>query len=394
MTKPRQIAGQNYTQRSRGRAGGIASLASLFVDGSDGFLFDNMGDLSRLFVGSLGPLNVAADNDQTGLALDNSKWNGKTLSQQLASQSELIGGAWTMSVTGGTATATEAPAGQLNLTGDGTNTGIGRNTFSTIVGQSYLIDAMISSSAAGLSVGTSLGGGQYINGMVLAVGANRASFIATATTAYVQFAKTSAQLAVVAAISGKAIAGNHVLQASSTQRPVWKEATDPWLLFDGTDDRLVSNGLMTNSAMTLAIAIRAGAGDAVNAQNPLAGGQSTGNLRLYLGINATGKPNYGWGDISGANLGPSDIRGIDSVLVLVGNGTSVKMWLDGVLIRNDVSTVVPNGTGQPFSLGAYNNGAGFVTFFSGRLYAALAIKRAVTDAEVANITTQFQRTFQ
>lgn len=113
----------------------------------------------------------------------------------------LAGFGYTMSVNGGTGTATESPSGTLNLTGDGVNRATADKSVPTVAGRRYRLRFLVGGSAGNGSIGTSQGGTQTVGSTVFNVGFNDLSFVATAATHWVQFAKTGAALATVTNIS-------------------------------------------------------------------------------------------------------------------------------------------------------------------------------------------------
>ncbi|MET4190716.1 MULTISPECIES: hypothetical protein [unclassified Bradyrhizobium] len=133
---------------------------------------------------------------------------------------ELINNAnWSMSVNGGTGTATNAPSGTLNLTGDGTNNASADQSFATVVGQAYTLSENITIGAGSvtLAIGTTQGGVDVVAAVnVTAVsGQFFQSFIAKSTTTWVRFYKTSV---------GTSSASNISLR-SWTARPTLRSAT-------------------------------------------------------------------------------------------------------------------------------------------------------------------------
>jgi hypothetical protein len=118
----------------------------------------------------------------------------------------LLAGSWTMSVVGGTSTATESPAGTLNLTGDATNAARGDQSFTTVVGKSYRLTLTEAGAFVQVSIGNSQGGTGILNGAVQTVGERNYDFVATATTTWVRISRTNNGLAQALAISCKLIA--------------------------------------------------------------------------------------------------------------------------------------------------------------------------------------------
>lgn len=386
--------GRMGAARTKG-GGALSDLLQLFRSGEDGFVFGPFTDLSRLFLLSNGSSgNVAADTDPVGLDLDRHSWGiGTSLTAILAAQTELlIAGSWTMSVAGGTSTATEGPAGTLTLVPDGTNPSRGDQSFATVVGKTYRVVSTVATSASAIQIGTTAGGTQ--NGTTTVnVGQNIIYFVATATTTFIRFIKTSAATSVISAISCKLVPGNHALQATTTKRPFWKaNSGKPYLLMDGSDDTLVTPFLPT-AALTIAAAVRFVTTG--NIQAAIGGGNSTGNNRVSLCLDTLGKASFTWGaDLATSHPQGSDITGADHALLLTGDAVSVDLWLDGTLLYSGAPNGTPSGGSGGLSVGSRNNAGSSVDQSNGRIYAALALNRRVTPAEIAVITSKFQGAYQ
>jgi len=109
---------------------------------------------------------------------------------------------YTMSVNGGTGTATESPTGQLNLTGDGTNRAQADKQLTGLtVGAHYRIVCLLATNAANIRVGTTQGGTQNVPETIISTGVVHFEFTATATTHWVSFLKTGATLSTISSIT-------------------------------------------------------------------------------------------------------------------------------------------------------------------------------------------------
>lgn len=108
---------------------------------------------------------------------------------------------YTMSVNGGTGTATESPTGTLNLTGDGTNRATGEKSITCVVGRHYRVVCLVGTSAANIRVGTTTLGAQTVPETIINTGVAHIEFTATATTHFVSFLKTAAALATISSIT-------------------------------------------------------------------------------------------------------------------------------------------------------------------------------------------------
>lgn len=85
--------------------------------------------------------------------------------------------------------ATNIPPGTLNLVSTGV-TSSGDQSFPTIPGKTYRLTATIATAATNARAGTSQGGTQYFNATA-AVGPYSNTFVATATTSWVRFGRTT-----------------------------------------------------------------------------------------------------------------------------------------------------------------------------------------------------------
>jgi hypothetical protein len=117
---------------------------------------------------------------------------------------ELFGGSFITSVVGGSSTATEDPAGTLNLTGDGTNQARGDFSFSTVVGNVYRVTVNVANSAVAYGIGPTQGSGAIASAL-LQVGDNSIVFVATSNTTWFRFFKSGAALSVMSNISVREI---------------------------------------------------------------------------------------------------------------------------------------------------------------------------------------------
>jgi hypothetical protein len=114
----------------------------------------------------------------------------------------LIPGLWSMSIAGGTAAATESPAGSLNLTGDGTNAGRGDQRFTSTINRTYTIRATSSDGNNSILIGTSQGGGQIRASTPLTAGGpDVITFKATTSNTWVRFTRTVASAGTVTQVS-------------------------------------------------------------------------------------------------------------------------------------------------------------------------------------------------
>jgi len=175
-------------------SGAGASPLALYANGEPG-PWISPSNIMSLFQDSIGTTPVTAYGQQVGLALDQSN--------TMALGPELISGSWTLTVAG-TATATEVPAGTLNLTGDGTNSAIADMSIATVIGATYKLTASGSGSAAGFQIGPTQGSSAIANGFFPA-GPNTSTFVATSTTTWLRFNRSAVGTAVVTTISARQV---------------------------------------------------------------------------------------------------------------------------------------------------------------------------------------------
>ena len=214
--------------------------------------------------------------------------------------------------------------------------------------------------------------------------------MATSTTTWVRVHRSGSGAIVVSAISCKLVPGNHALQATTTKRPLWTaNSGKPYLLFDGTDDALVSP-FIPGSAGTIAIAAKVPASVAATGIM-IGGGTTVGNKRCRIVMNISGKPSFDF-NTSAIQSGINDYRNADVVAAMTWGGGVVRFYESGLLIAEQSVAANMDGTGSGFALAAIEGGSG--TFFAGGIYAALALSRFATPAEIAGITSLFQRTYQ
>lgn len=355
-----------------GRQPGI--IRSIFADGTDGFYFD-FSKTDRLFQAATGPTAVSAAGQNIGLALESSQWSGRTYAQVMDAAANIGGSGYTMSVGGGTGTATENPTGQLNLTGDGTNAAVGDKSVATTAGVLYELRFDVAANALAASVGTSQGGQQLLANNTYNVGPNLRYFVATGATSWVRFLKVFNALAQITNISIRPVAGNHGLQATTSAQP--KYQTGGLARFDGLDDCLVSS-LQLGVAGTMMLKFNKAVG---NSSQAIMGQRVGSGDDAIIILNTAGLllGNFG----TGANLtGAVNRAGANVVAALTWDGATVNLYENGV----NIGTQAQSGT-----LAAANVilGSALTTslFAEVDVYHALAIKKALTAAEIAAITS-------
>lgn len=377
----------NAALRSALIEGGASLQHMLFGKGENGFLFYPPSDLTRMFALSTGGTNVAANDDPVGLWLDNHSWNGASVSGIDDPQAELLsngefasGTGWSVtgnwSISGGKAVHTAGAAGTV------------LQTCSPVVGALYQVEYEVSGWTTG-TVYPYFSGGTTSFGPVEGGNGVFTRYLEgkSGNTSFGFFAQTSTYNGAIERVSLKRVPDNHALNATSTQRPLYKtNSGKPYLNFDGTDDRLVSPFIPT-TAGTVAAAFRASNASAI----AIGGGTSTGNKRLRIGLDASGVPKIVFNASSDIVIGASDARNADTIIALTWDATGWEAWLNGVLVASAATAPLMDGTGNGCAIGSLEGGTS--AYLSGRVYTALGTNDRVTPSEIARITTDFTRLF-
>ena len=348
----------------QGRGGKAWKPSDLFETGS-GFLYD-FSRADTLFQEATG-ITPAAVDQNVGLALDISKWGGKTLVQVLAVQPELRDGGTTGVV--GSATAASYNAGS----GAGTITRVDVSNqsyvdFNSSANKWYFVDIQ-NGGPASLVIKDTPGGAVL---MSVTSGSRLSGYVRPSTKLVIA---SSAGTVNFTLHSVKEIPGNHASQATSGARPVLKAGG--LTRYDGSDDNLLTT-LVPSAAMTLAFK-----GKVTSASKGIISSRTTSTDAVELAINASGNliGNVG----SATSAGTSDIRGVTGVGVLVFDASTSKLYWNGSQIDSGPRSGSVNTT-VPFRIGCRNTSGTGSIFADADIYQALAINRALTPSEVLKLT--------
>lgn len=176
--------------------------------------------------------------------------------------------------------------------------------------------------------------------------------------------------------------GNHGLQATTAAQPKWQ--TGGLARFDGSDDCLPTP-LVPGSAMTL----MAKCAFSVNNSKVIMGCQDASSGRCQLIFSSLQSLSAGVGNHDSATIFAStDISNSTHVVALTFNGSTVKLYIDGVEEYSGAQSGSPSAS-VPITVGARNVAGTNGVFFDKDIYHALAIKKALTAAEIAAITNQW-----
>lgn len=373
-----------------GLGGAGDPIQAVFADGTDGFYFD-FSKTDRLFqeVTGITPADGAGEN--IGLALDCHSWGGRTYAQELAQQPELVsnGDFATGDLTGwtdgdsGTGDSTYV-AGAMRLVGtDGSNRGMrGQGITDLTIGRTYAV-SWTGATASGLAT---LGVGDVnvpniSNARFAALVAAGGSgvFVATATTHYLKIITASGGGDVtVDNLSVKLVPGNHGLQATAAAQPKWQ--TGGLARFDGSDDNLLTT-LVPGTAMTL---LFKGVIPAASASlKVFLGAQESSTGRCHLYMNTSGNLACAAGDNSFNSA--ISIASSTCVIGAIFSGGQAYYCHNGSVTAAGAYTGDPTALRQ-LAIGARNVNGTPDLFSNPDAARALAIKKALTAAEIAAIT--------
>lgn len=383
---------------TRGEGVGGDPILAAFADGTDGFYFD-FSKTDRLFQAVNSGVLADDAGESIALALESSKWSGRTRAQELAQQTELFPDGGIPNTTGWTpsnATLTaEANGLKLLSTASGAAARTAYKQFDGLtIGRWYYAELDVTE-VGGTSSGaitllmqvTTLAGAAVQNSLSpTGTGKRLAYFQATATSHRIQcrFDGSGADTTTYAIfdnISVKEIPRFHGLQTTGAAQPKWQ--TGGLARFDGSDDNLLTT-LTPGAANSLLAKVAVPASIAGTTQIVIGG--NTSLTRLWLGFNTSGQLVAGVGtDGSTTIFGSTDLRGTIANIGLVQTDGGVVQLYVGSTVQYSAPQNGTAGT-QPLRLAASNEAGTAGNFFGGDAYHALAIKKALTAAEISAIT--------
>lgn len=362
------------------------ALADLFSEGQAGILLE-AGDTTAYFLTDAGSINVSANDDTIGLALDKRLMGGAGAETFIAAQTEQVD-------TANTAAAWNVISNNTVADDDGAvrityvDSAFGGNVLLTQAGG--LIADLPAGALCCITADVRVNTGS--------VSANMLNFVPAASqtvveTTYAPFRVTVAagastptfrvtsmgtgEIAWVRNISLKIVPGNHLSQSTASFRPKHQTATSG-RKYDALDDRLVSAAVCGSSGNTLAAKISAPA--SVGSLQAIAGLQASTSTRFYLAINTSGQLCGGVGsDGTTTIVGTTDIRGQTGSAILIEDGDDVFLYWNGDLEYSGARNDAPS-TSAAFYEGALNNNGTAAAFFGGEVL-DLVFRQGALDSD-------------
>lgn len=343
---------------------------SLFANGEDGFLYD-FSKTDRTFQESAGETAADDDAEVVGLALEQSQWGGRTLAEVIAAQSEIIAnGSFSVDANWSKGTGWTIEGGL----------GVGASTSLALI-QGPVLTAgnwyrrvfdLVSRSTGSARVDFTGDGGPA----KLVAGTYPSFGLATGTSALVQ--GVSSFSGTVDNVSIKHIPGNHSRQATGGARPQRK--TGGFLRFDGSDDNLLTT-LNPSAAFTMVAKF-----NVATASRVMLGTRASGTTHCFLGLSSGGLLAGGVGaQVTSTINGGGDVRNTTGVGALSYDGTTVKLFWNGAQVYSAAQSGLATTT-VPLRIMSLNDNGTASSPQSGDLFKAFAINRALTPAEVLQLT--------
>lgn len=363
------------------------SLSNYMASQSDGFWFD-LTRSDTMFQEDVGPTPADGAGEVIGLALSQRLWGGQTLAGYLAGQPELVTpGAWTLTAAPG-ASATESPAGTLNLVGNGdADSALAQQSISTVSGRIYKFsaDVVVGAGTITFRLGTISGASDVYTAPFSTD--FELYFVAKSSTTHITISK-SGSTATVSEISSREVSRYAGIQSTSSYKPKFQAGG---AAFDGTDDNLLTGYIPSAAANFLVAKITVPASVPVF-QYVLGTATGPTSERLGIGINTDGVLGIGVGSNSPASTGKTssgDIRGQTVVVGLSHDGSTVRGFCGSSMVLEIVASGVPTTT-YPIRLGSNNSAGTPGNYFSGSIAKVVAGREFIDLARFLQIANALQ----
>ena len=375
----------------RGLAGqALFSLDAFMAAQEDGFWLD-FTKTDRHFQENVGATPADGVGEAIGLALDQRSWAGKTLAEILAAQAEiLLNGTFdtnTANWTSASSGVLSVNAGKLRIANGAASEGGAQQTPATIAGGMYKLGVDGGSgdtASANVPIevlGTNLARvgflkNTHLDRYVIATGSTVTVYPRTNSTTLGQYAEFDN-------ISLKRIPSHHATQATAGAKPVFQAAGAK---FDGSDDNLLTDMLASAAANFIVAKITVPA--TLAGLQIIAGASGASANRIYLSINTAGQLCAGVGShVATFLVGSQDLRGQTVVVGLTLNGSTVKLFVNGVEEFSTAQGSTPT-TAIPFRIGCLNNNGTAANFFAGTIEEILIGREYLTLARFIEIAAK------
>lgn len=318
----------------------------------------------RHFVAAQGPTLASNNGDLIGLAMDSASWARRTLEQQIAQASDLLGGAGSFSSATGWLVdgSTGVSGGKLNLTNSGFATYSGA---SLVQNAWYRCTFTIESLTLGSASGISMRPGNNPGAVYTTPGTYTDYIQFTGTTGAVDISIVSrggfpVGAAVIDNFTVVPVTGFHGIQGTGSLKPA-RQTTGA--KFDGSDDNLLTAYLAGSSNNFLAGLLTIPA--TIASTQVIAGLQDATPSGLSLSVSTNGLIGGRVGTSSLTGSGTSDQRGNRVPVAITGDGSSWRLFV-GTAQENQGSASGMS-TSVALRLGSLNNNGSASAFFGGSI---------------------------
>jgi hypothetical protein len=341
------------------------SLDAFMASQSAGFWYDFTRS-DTMFQEDVGPTPADEPNEVIGLALSQRLWGGQTRTGYLAGQPNLTpAGSWLPGTTGGGATATESPAGTLNLVTDGSSSAFADQVISTVAGRVYELRATVAGNIATAIAGATQGSAAFLNTGMAGGGQTTALyFVASGATSWVRFNRGAPGSCTISAVSVREVSQVPATQSTTSFKPKFQTTG---AAFDGTDDNLLTNYTAGSGANFLIAKVVVPA--SIPSNQFVAGAFQVGENSFGIGFGANGQLRFRAGAVSIQAGG--DYRGSTRVVAVTNDGTNIRAFVDDEQIYEGAQTGTP-ASPMPLRIGATNVDGVAFTFFGGSTQHVLA----------------------
>jgi hypothetical protein len=355
------------------------SLAAFMAAQSDGFYYDFI-KTDRLFQENIGPTPADDVGELIGLALDQRQWNGQTLAQVLATQSELVtNGTFDTDLTGWTDAggdgSASVDAGALKIIEGATANEERRQVLTVTVGAVYKVSCSLGGTAPIIFIGSTSGGAELGN-----IQSSGTRYITATTTTLSLRCRTgnalgSGLFATFDNVSVKLIPSIPAIQATGSLKPALQTTGAK---FDGSDDNLLTSYTSAVGANFIAALISVPA--SLPGTQTIVGSNDGVPNRCRLSVNPNGNLCAAVGtQLENTIFTTSNLRGTEVVVCLSFDGTTVRLFDNPAAVAYQAAQSGVPTTTIPYRLGSLNSNGSSTQQFGG------SIKKIVAGREFISI---------